>query len=118
MVEVQMGVDDQMNVVVGEAMALQRVAQGRHPLHCKHGVELGILLIAETSIHQDVLAVSLDQQTVQVERNTIQLIRRAAFLPERLRHHPEHGATIQPEPAVGHCIDVKGSEFHNTTGSR
>ena len=71
MVEVQMGVDDQMNVIVGEAMALQRVAQGRRSLHCKQGVKLGILLIAETRIHQDVLAVGLDQQTVQVERNTI-----------------------------------------------
>ena len=63
-----------------------------------------------------------DQQTGETERDAVQLIGRAAPLPEDFRHDAEHGPSVQSKPAVGDGIEFNVPELHrvshNTTGSR
>ena len=101
-IEMQMRVDDHMNVFGPKTPGLQGVAKRRDAFHRKHVPKLCVRLIADTRIHQDVLAVCLEEQTVQAQLNPILLVRLATRLPKHLRDHPEHGAPVQPKPAVRH----------------
>ena len=118
MVKVQMRIDHHVDVVEIQAMLPERFLQGRCPFDRKHRLEFRILLIAEPRIHQEIFAVRPDQEAGQAERDAIQFISRTAFLPQGFRHHAKHGAAVQSKSAVDRRVDVEGSEFHNTTGSR
>src|SRR6478735_10986020 len=58
------------------------------------------------------LSVCTDEKSRETQGNPVQLIHRAASLPEDLRNDSEHGPAVQRKPAVSHRIDLERPKLH------
>src|SRR5690606_15166025 len=103
-IEVQVRVDDDVHVLRGEARVPQRVLQPRRRPGVVHAVdlaELRVLLVAHAVVDQHERLRRPHQQPAARERDAVPLVRRDPPLPQRLGHHPEHRAAVQPlEPRL------------------
>src|SRR5438132_6315588 len=104
MIEMQVGVHDHVNVFGAKALHLQGIPQRRNPLYSEHLLELGILLIAQAGVDKNILSPCTNEQAIESQRNAVLLIRLAAFLPQNLWYHAEHGPAVQPKAAVRHRL--------------
>jgi hypothetical protein len=64
---------------------------------------LCVLLIADPCLDDNSVAARSDHNGVESKHDTIQLVGRGSFLPERFGHNPEHCATVKTVGAV--CAD-------------
>ena len=95
-----------------KALHFQGIPQRRNPLDGEHFLELGVLLISEAGVDKNILSPCTNEQAIESQRNAVLLIRLAAFLPQHLWDHTEHGPAVQPKPAVRHRLYLKPPKFH------
>ena len=109
-VEMQVGVDDDVDLVGRHAGLLKALQQAR--LVIVNGAPLVAELAADAGVDQHIVLAGADQQRVGAQRNPVELVRRDAFLPHDLGNDAEHGAAIVPVGAVGEDGEFKIAQRH------
>ena len=75
------------------------------------GVELRLNAAVEQVTDEDITAAG-DQQAVGRHADAVAVVRRLDPLPHRPRHHPEHGAAVEAELAVGEQREIEVPQAH------
>ena len=96
----QVGVDHQAHIRRGKPSLPDAVLERRAPLgarifHAVNGMKLRILLIAKSRVDQDEAVLVLNEQTPHTKRDAVLGICGEPAFPQRLRHDPKHGATVE-----------------------
>jgi hypothetical protein len=99
-VEVHVGHDHEVDVVRRQAHLAQRGLDRAVVVDAVDVLELGRELVAVAGLDQDALPASLDQQAARRVLAAVERIARHQLRPQRLRHHPVHGPTIEAEVAA------------------
>jgi hypothetical protein len=112
-VEVQVREHDVGDVAELEAGGRDRLRQPPGAgLVREHRLELGVVFVAEPGVHEHQVAAALDQQAIRGHGNEIALVGGLLFVPQRLRHDPEHGAAVEAKTAVRDDVQDAGAELH------
>jgi len=99
-IEVQVRGDHQIDVVRRESVIGQGVIEVPPPIQAEDVGELGVQLVAHSSVDQDPPAPVADQPGPRGQPDAIPAVGRYAPLPERLGDDAEHGASVEREVAV------------------
>src|SRR5208283_6105708 len=90
MIEVEMGVDDQIDLIGLDAGLCERVQKGIAVLNVVDGALLGIHLCTITGFNDDVFAMGANEQRIGAHADAVFLVGRRFFLPENFRDDAEH----------------------------
>src|SRR5207249_2251461 len=85
--------------------------------HGEDVAKLRIVLRADAGIHQHVLAVPFDKETVHREADSISLVGGSDLVPEHLGDDAEHGAAVQAESAARNEVDLVRSDLYAWNGN-
>ncbi len=99
-VEVQVGHDHRVDVVGLEPDLLQRHADRAVVVDAVDLLQLGRELVAVPGLDQHAPVTDLDQQAARAVLAAVERVARDQLRPERLRHDPVHGATVEAEAAA------------------
>ena len=116
-VEVEVRIDDPADVARQMPRRREGVLQLGRPLEplildTVNVEELGVLLVAEPGIDQHEAVGMLDEETAHGERDAVAVVVLHPPGPERVRHHAEHGAAVEPLPAGLQRVAPEPAHLH------
>ena len=112
-VEMEMGVDDQVDVARLHSKARQAGNDVRLPADTVDVLFLGGVFPSGARVHQDGFMRSADEEAVESETNPVAAVRTQLPFPEDPGHDPEYGASVQADGAVGDVIESEPSQPHS-----
>src|SRR5437867_1338388 len=117
MIEVEVGGRDSGDVLGLDTQRREILEQRLGALHGEDVAKLRIVLRADAGIHQHVLAVPFDKETVHREADSISLVGGSDLVPEHLGDDAEHGAAVQAESAARNEVDLVRSDLYAWNGN-
>ena len=113
MIEVQVRRDDDVDVGRREAVRGERVVECERPIdRVDLDVSLSLILSPMPASIRIRRPPASHEQRPHAERDAVARVGGRALLPQRLGHHAEHGAAVEPEGAVGQRQQVEIAEAH------
>jgi hypothetical protein len=113
-VEMQVGVDNQCYVGGLESGLADRVLQSGGVALVLDAIdveELLLFLVAGPCIDEHELRAGLDEQRPHGHGDAVPVVGGNLLLPKRLRHHPEHGTTVQALASGVQCMKAKRTQL-------
>ena len=103
-VEMQVRGEDDVDGVAADARVGKRVIEVARAVDRVDLDALRVHLAANSRIDEERFLplgrLSLYEQRTESEPDAVPLVGRRAFLPQRLRHHAEHGSAVEAEAAI------------------
>src|SRR6185436_21163685 len=69
-------------------------------------------LRADAVVDENLPRAVFDEQAPHREGNAVALVGGEALLPQRARHHAEHGASVEGDGAVAHLMQLEAAHLH------
>src|SRR5580658_9171197 len=111
-IEVEMGVDDEIDLIGGDPVLGESVDERVAVLNVVDGALFGVPFGAVAGFNEDVFVLSADEKRVGAHADAIFFVGRRFFLPKDFGNDAEHGAAVEREGAGVEIEDFEIAEVH------